>query len=55
MGESVVSMVVPDSSEASGFNSGPLSDTEPPVVSLQCRLKALTTDKEAKQLDVAKP
>ena len=49
-------MVVPDSSEVSGSDSEPLPDPESPVVSLLSRLKALTTsDKEAKQLDVAEP
>ena len=50
MGESVVSIVAPDSSEV---YSEPLPDPEPPVVSLLSGLKPPTTPD--KELDVAEP
>ena len=48
MGESVVSMVVSDSSEVSG--SEPLPDPETPVVSLLSRLKPPTTSEKLNSL-----
>ena len=55
VGESVVSVVVPDSdSEASGSDSEPLPDPEPPVVSLLSRLKAPTASELSRKRKILK-